>query len=174
MKNKIYSIIISITMLLMFSCNEKLKTSDDGYYFEDFDNLKMWSADVNVTTEQAHSGNYSISTDSVHEYSQTFLMNWIEINEKHFSHVNISGWALLPKGNEDVRLVCSFDDKGKPVEYKATDFISSIREPGKWHQIRLSMYFPENLSDSAKIKIYAWAPKKQKAFLDDIEIQFGK
>ena len=67
--------VIFLSSLLLIACSDVNKTADDGIYFQDFDNLKMWTHDPQVTGSKAHSGYYSTFTDSTHEYSQTFEMN---------------------------------------------------------------------------------------------------
>ena len=79
----------ALFLLILSSCSRNNHTVDDGYYFENFDNLKMWTHDVRVTDERAHSGSYSAYTDSLSDYSATFEMDLSFARSKGYRSLNI-------------------------------------------------------------------------------------
>lgn len=150
------------------------KTVDDGSYFENFDNLKQWSADAKVTSEMAHSGSYAAYTDSFNEFSQTFEMEYSFAKSKKYRVIMVSAWCYKTVDNPKAGLVVSLENAEIKSSYASSDLSRSVSEPNQWEQISIVFDLPEQAPDNSKIKIYIWCPGKNKVFMDDVLIEFGK
>jgi hypothetical protein len=167
---------LPVTVLtLLASCGDKYVTADEGVYFQDFDNVKMWARDQwNLSTEQKHSGDYAAFTDSTHEYSQTFEMGYSYAKSKGYKAIKVSAWIFSDAPDVKAGLVTSVESSAGSSAYESADFKNFIQAPKEWTRLTTFFKLPENAPDDAKIKVYVWAPKRQKSFMDDIELKFVK
>lgn len=174
MKTHFNILITGFFALCLSSCSNKFKSADEGYYSQDFDNLKMWTRDQLLTNEHAHSGNYSAYTDSTHEFSQTFEMDFNYAKSKGYTNLRFAAWCYVASADPKAGLIASVESPEKSLAYGGIDLTTAISEVLKWQKVSGYLKFPETAPEGTKIKIYLWSPKKQKVFVDDIELQFGK
>jgi hypothetical protein len=173
-----YYLIATVTILsglfLISSCKNKSKSVRDGYYFQDFDNLKMWDASAIVTKTQAHSGFYSTYTDSLHEYSQTFEMDYGDAKSKGYNTLTVEGWCMNTLDNTNANLVVTIGPADKNVVYNSISLAEVLPKSNTWNKVAINVGFPGDVPENSKIKIYLYAPSRQLAYLDDVEVQFAK
>lgn len=164
-----------MSALILVGCNNSTKkTADNAYYFQDFDNLRMWSRDELLTNEQAHSGSFSTYTDPTHEYSQTFEMGIDYAKSKGYKSVTVTAWCNIPSPDSKAGFITSIDGPSGSIFYEGTELKSFLVNPNTWGKVSKFFKIPDNAKPDSKIKIYLWSPNKQKAFLDDVEIKFEK
>ena len=159
--------------VLLFSCSGN-RPVDDGIYFQDFDNLRLWDRNILISDEKAHSGKYSIFTDSLNEFSQTFEMTYNDAMAKGFKKISAKGWCL--KGTSDTKavFVLSIDGPDKNIAYASVDLGTFLKSPDSWEEASAKLIMPTKVPSESKIKVYLWSPNRQKAFMDDVEIKFSK
>jgi hypothetical protein len=173
MKLKLFS--LTIVLISLYSCGNKYPTADDGVYFQDYDNLWMFDKNVAVTSGVAHSGNYSAYTDSSREYSQTFEMDYRYAREKGYKALKVSAWVYTNGADAKGNLVASVEGGGgTPAAYESAELNNFIERPKEWTMITSFLKFPDKAPDGAVIKVYLWAPKKHKIYLDDMLIELVK
>jgi hypothetical protein len=164
-----------LLLLLVFgSCSENKKTVDDGYYFENFDNLKMWAPSGRVTSEQAHSGTYSTYTDSIFEYGETFSMDFSLAKAKGYKSMNVSAWCYKKTNDTKANFITSIESPDKMTLHVSADLSIALKTANTWGQVSSSVTLPDNAPPGSKIKVYLHAPNRQKVYLDDVEVQFHK
>jgi len=172
MSIKKHLLFIPVYGLILFGCNSSTKTAENGYYFQDFDNLRMWSHDEQLSNSTAHSGSYSTYTDSMHEYSQTFEMDLDYAKTKGYKSVTVTAWCLMDSPSTNAGLVTSIDGEKGSVFYESVDLKSFLSGTNTWGKINKHFKLPDTATPGNKIKIYLWSPQKQRAYLDDVEIKF--
>ncbi len=128
---------------LFISCKRSIHSSESDTYFQDFDNLKMWTHDAAVTEEQAHSGKYAAYTDENREFSQTFEMSFDYARSKGYSGASVSAWCMMADFDCKAALVTSIEspDGNHPVylSFPLTDF---LKKPMAWGQYKTYLKFP--------------------------------
>jgi hypothetical protein len=172
-------VIITIQLILVGSFNILItscawnKSVDDGYYFEDFDNLKMWDNSSQVTNECSHSGKYCTYTDDAHPFSQIFEMD-LSPETKKYKSIQVTAWCRKTNKDSKVKLVASFESHGQTLQQQALNFADALELENTWINLVLFLKFPEQIPDGSKVKVYAFSPEKEKAFVDDVRIEFRK
>jgi hypothetical protein len=169
-------ILASATLLTLFTaCKDKCLTSDDGVYFQDFDNLKMWARDEwNLTDERAHSGRYAAHTDSAFQYSQTFEMSFNEAKSKGYKAIEVSAWVFAASDNAKAGVVASVESSSGTKAYETADLKNFSKGPNQWDKAIVFLKLPESAPEDAKIKVYLWSPAKSKVYIDDVFVQLHK
>lgn len=158
--------------LILLGCNNSPKNADSGFFFQDFDNLKMWTHEQTVTGEKAHSGSFSTFTDSMHEYSQTFEMELDYAKSKGYKSVTITAWCYMENKDAKVSVVGSIESAAGSSAYESADLRSFLTKPNTWGQVTKFLKLPDVPTPGSRIKVYMWAPEKNKAFMDDVTIKF--
>jgi hypothetical protein len=168
--------IACLTLLVFFtSCGINYPTADEGVYFQDFDNLKMWGGDQwNLTNEKAHSGSYAARTDSTYEYSQTFSMDFKEAKSKGYKAIEVSAWVFVTNADAKAGIIASVESSAGSTAYMSADVKDFITAPNQWEKGIVFLKLPETAPEGAKIKVYLWSPNKAKIFIDDVTVQFHK
>jgi hypothetical protein len=166
-------LVLFVFLFLSASCTLK-KSVDEGCYFENFDNLKMWDRGVIVTDEISHSGSYCTYTDSTHEFSQTFEMDFLYAKSKGYKSINVSAWCFKVTDECKAGFIVSIENPLKDPIIKSYDLAHALEVKNTWINLFVKMDLPDVLPVGSKIKVYCWAPKGEKIFMDDVEIQFVK
>lgn len=161
--------------LFIFSfCSCQRKSSDHGYFYQDFDNLKCWAPNSKVTREFSHSGSFSSYTDSVNEFSETFVMDLDYARGKKYRRAQITAWCFKPVANTNANLVASVENKDGQITYSSCAFATDLEVPNTWINLVLFLDLPKNAREGTQIKIFLHSAEKEKAFIDDVVIQFIK
>lgn len=161
-----------IFMISLFSCNSK--TVDQGFYHENFDNMKWWTSNSQTTSEQAHSGSFSSFTDSTNEYSETFEMDLAFAKKKKYRKAQITAWCFKPVQQTKVTLVASVEAPDSRLTVQSLELGSALEVSNTWINLILFLYLPDEAPAGTKIKVYLHSPEGEKAFIDDVEIRFMK
>jgi hypothetical protein len=172
---KLFPVTISIFVItILFSCS-KMKTTDDGFYFQDFDNLKMWERNPRVTNAVvAHSGKYCGYTDSEFEFSQTFEMDYEYAKSFGYKSMSVTAWCMKPAMDTKASLVVAIGTYDQNIHYVSKDLGLDLTKIDTWEKISFEVEFPNDNLANSTIKIYLYTPNKQKAYMDDVEIEFKK
>lgn len=166
--------VIVIILIAFTNTSCKKKTANDGYYCQNFDDLKMWTKDCpHITDAYAHSGRYSTFTNYENEYSQTFEMPYEFAKSKGYKKLKVSAWGYIENTTSKASLVASVESSEKSFAREGIMFTEYLRGPNRWGKIVVRLNLPTDASKDSKIKVYCWSPDKQNAFLDDVEIEFN-
>ena len=104
---KVLLLITIITTLV--SCKEN-KTPQEGYYFQDFENMSQWFAETpQITNEIAKSGEFCTKMDSVNPYSQSFAKKMSEIKAKGYKKVKVKAWGAISNTSARCKLIVSIN-----------------------------------------------------------------
>jgi hypothetical protein len=173
--DKMYTKAVLVCLSILASCTSPDVGVNSHVYPQNFDNLKMWTRDAAVTDEQAHSGKYAAFTDENREFSQTFEMNFDYAIAKGYSGASISVWCMMSDFDCKAAFVTSIEspDGNHPV-YLSPPLTDFLKKPMSWGQYRTYLKFPALVPPGCKIKVYLWSSKKQKAWMDDVTIEFEK
>ena len=174
MKN-IFQKLSIVSMFLVASCGSDNQTADDGVYFQDFDNLKMWGRDEwNLNSEIAHSGDFSAKTDTNMEYSQTFEMDYGYAKSKGYKAMQVTAWLYVTNMNAKASLVSSIESSAGSSAYETADIKNFITAPNHWEKISTFLKFPEKVMEGSRLKVYLWSPNKAKIYVDDVTVKLAK
>jgi hypothetical protein len=168
------SVFLFLAGLFFLQACANRKSPNDGYYFENFDNLHGWNRDALLSDEQAYSGNYALMADSLHEFSQTFDMDYHYAYSRGFRSMTVKAWGYKEVRDAAGGLVVSLESPSGRSAYASSDFSTALLQPRHWEKISLFLQFPDTAGDNSRIKIYIWSPHKSKMFVDDVTIQFNK
>jgi hypothetical protein len=161
-------------LIAISSCKNPVKDAESGNYYQDFDNLKMYYRNAQVTSEQARSGDYSAYTGPGNEFSLTFEMDYPYAKKTGYKSIDVEGWIFAEAKESMGGLVVSVEGPGKPSAYHKTDLQNVISNAREWTKITATLDLPENAVDGSIIKVYLWSPSQSKIFLDDLDVKFNK
>jgi hypothetical protein len=165
--------LILITALLFSACRNN-KTAGDGYYFQDFDNLKMWERNPRVTDAVAHSGHYSAYTNSEYDFSQTFEMDYDYAKSLGYKGMIINAWCMKTVSEIKTGFVAAIGTPEQNSHYVSTDLGTALTEVNTWQKVTNKVEFPNTTLEKSTIKIYLFSPNREKSYVDDVEIEFTK
>ncbi len=112
--------------------------------------------------------------DSIHEYGPTFRIKYSEIaKDIKVKSYKISLSFYSDVDITDAHIVFQIESDKKSKEWRANQF-KFFNEKGKWNKAFLNSEFPKMMSDNDEIAIYVWNPKKEKFYIDNLEIRFYK
>ena len=164
-----------LLLVIVFIASCKSKTIDNGYYSQNFDDIKIWAGDQRTLSNNvAHSGEWSSKMDANNEFSLGFVMDMKKINEKGYKKVKASAWGYLSESDAKTSFVITVDGADKPIAYSADDFRNFIKGPKTWGRITARLTLPDLKGKDAVVKVYALTSNKKEAYVDDFEIQFEK
>lgn len=169
--NKIQIILVAALVSLLLSCNIEPKSVVDGIFFQDFDNLRGWAMDFNYSSEFAHSGLYSSATDSIHRYTLTFTKHCNEARIAGYTKMEASAWIFKPTNKVQASFMASIAGENKELVHKSVD-LNDIPHENSWTQVRIKLDLPIKEPTAGLIKVYAWAPKGDTIYMDDVLIRF--
>jgi hypothetical protein len=152
----------------------------DAVMHNDFESTAGWVADAtSLSTEQAHSGRFSLKVDPTHPYSLTYYSLLGQLSEVHIRGVRIEAWAYAPShtASANVRLSIGLNDApgGKLLLGDGISFGSQVTEDGKWVKVSKDFIFPPKANYSSQLVMYLWnggnaGPGAGPAYLDDIQL----
>jgi len=177
MKRKIIAVIRVLIVVIGFSFFASCvmnRSVDDGYYFQDFDNLKMWDSTAQVTDAQSHSGKYCTYTDETHPLSQAFEMNAGDAVAKGYKSIQVTAWCVKVTKECKVRLIVEIANEGRELVSQSADFSKALEIPGAWINLVMFLKIPGQLPPGSKLKIYCRSDEKEKSFMDDVRVEFRK
>lgn len=166
-------ILFVFTFSIIISCTWN-KSVDEGYYFQDFDNLWLWDHSALVSYEYAHSGMFCTYADSIHPFSQAFEMDLASALSKHYKSVQVTAWCMKTNINSTAKLMVAVESQGKEIISQSVEFSKALEVPLTWINLVLILKFPKQFPDDSKIKIYCWSTEKEKSYMDDVLIEFRK
>ncbi len=169
--NRIQTVLILGILTALFSCSTEPKSVDEGIYFQDFDNLRSWATEFNYSSEFAHSGLYSSATDSIHRYTLTFVKHCNEARMAGYTKMEASAWIFKPRNNIQAGFMASVAGENKELVYKSVD-LNDIPHENAWTKVSLKIDLPVKDPSAGYIKVYAWAPKGDTIYMDDVLIRF--
>lgn len=172
--DKIYSKAILLLLGIFYSCTSSNLNVESNTYHQDFDNLQMWTRDAAVTDEQAHSGRYSAYTDENREFSQTFEMSFDYAKSQGFKYVVVTAWCMMADYDSEAAFVTSVESPDQNPIYQSPRLTEFLKKPMAWGKYSTSIKLPEIAPEKTNIKVYLWSSKRQKAWMDDVTIEFDK
>ena len=172
MKSILFSGLL-IGSFLLVGCGKK--TVNEGYYFQNFDDIKCWTNDQpTLSNTNRHSGDWSSKMDAEHEYSQTFAIDARRLKEFGYKRVKVSAWGYITDTQAKTALIITVDAPEKTVDYSSSPFVEFVKGPKTWGKITGRLNIPDLQGKPAVLKIFAWASNKKESYIDDVEIQFEK
>ena len=167
------NLLLTGAILLITSCKGD-KTYEEGYYFQDFENLKDWVDDSRqITNEFAKSGSYSSKMDEFNAYSNGFKLSVADIKSKGFKKAKVRAWGALSEPNAKCKLVTTIENAEKTIYWNGISFNDFISNPKDWGLVQTEVNF-DKADNNSVFKVYAINDGKEKAYLDDVEIQLVK
>lgn len=166
-------LVVMFFVLATISCTTQ-KNVDDGVFYEDFDNLRMWCSEATLTAERSHSGKFCAYTDADHHYSLTFNMDLQTAKSYGYKSVNISAWCFKETDEAAVGLVTSIESPEKSIVYTGADLAGALKIANSWGKLNTFIELPDKFPDGTKLKVYLNSPKGERAFIDDVQLEFHK
>ncbi len=159
--------------LMIISCGKPQK---EGYYFQDFENISQWFAEgatPQITNEIARSGEFCTKMDSLNPYSQSFAKKMSEIKAKGYKKVKVKVWGAISNTSARCKLVVSVNINDQVLFWNGIPFNQFVSKPNTWGLITTEVDL-EKYPGDGHFKAYAIIDGKEKAYMDDVEIQFSK
>jgi len=141
----------------------------------DFEAVQGWLPDSpSLTTEQAHSGRFSLRVNPAVEYSMGYVMPLQAIGLQPGKRIRVSGWGRRSSFQcKAVVIVQVIDpDKGAtPIHWQAIGLHTRIKTLNYWTPFSETVEIPAGAGPQARLQVYLWrtAPLDT-MYLDDLEI----
>jgi hypothetical protein len=167
-----------LILALTSSCTFTNRSVENGYYMENFDNLRMWNNNAVVDQDYAHSGKFSAYVDTAHPFSETFQMHMDIAQQLGYKSADISAWVMKFKEDTQAGLVAEITDHSGPevktISYQSFDIGKNFPHVNSWGEIKLHIDFPKEYGPSRVLKIYLVSGRGDKTNMDDFCIHFHK
>lgn len=156
--------------------SEKVNLSNEAMvssHYYDYDNpVNDWGAGNIHEVEGALSGNTVEILDSVYQYGSALSIyppvQFLRDSMRNYVMVSVYVRSDAPL---EFRLVLQVDSaNGDMKHWDGMEF--EVFRQGKWTRFQWATLLPKSLSESDRIKIYAWNFKKHIMQVDDSHIQF--
>lgn len=158
--------------ILYTSCAWDRKNPEHGYYYQDFDNFYKWDHSSQITPIYAHSGEYCTYVDSLHPYSMTFKDHYKLAKIKGYKKMKVSAWLMSNEPVKETSIVASISYPDSEAVYKAINIKNMMPYKSAWTQVKMELDIPQDLPENLLIKFYLWSHKKERVFMDDVEVEF--
>ena len=130
-----------------------------------------------ITDKEAYSGNRSCELNGDNEFSVTYQIPVNDLDK--IGIINNIKFSVYVKSDaqkiDNAKIVLCIVNKDKNDEWMSQDLTTSENEIGKW--IKKDFEFNVNpqaySTNNSLLKIYVWNSKKEKFFVDDLNIQFS-
>lgn len=188
MKNKfIFGLTLSLA-LLSASCSgskEEVVAPKNDMETIDFESMSYFNSGVTLLSSKfSRSGKWSFKVDSLNIFSLTYNRPYGDILNKQYKSAKISVWFKSLNANiTDASLVTSVTDLEGTTNYAyGIAYLAQFEENKKktntdkagWKKIELKLDFPSTTAKPSTFRIYAWSPKQEAVFFDDLEIEYIK
>ena len=143
----------------------------------DFENVQGWGAanEPSVTTEKAHSGKYSVVTNSQIEFGYTYVRQMGQMTGGKPKKLTITAWAWVPDKDASAAVVVDVKhspEKGNQVFYAGLDLAHTVTKFKEWEQVSKTFVLPDSIASANVCKVYMWRGSSPRAvYLDDVSIQ---
>ncbi|UOQ75534.1 hypothetical protein MUN84_12625 [Hymenobacter sp. 5516J-16] len=143
--------------------------------FNDFEALDGWGTPVpSLTTEQAHSGRFSIKVDGAQEYSFNYSNALGKASTNRISKLMINGWAMRAGKDGTATLVIEITDPAqnrKQLFWQSINFADELKEVNQWQPFKREFVLPAGLTADKELRVYLWRNSAaQPAYLDDLTL----
>ena len=165
-----------LLLLGLASCrdNSTATQNPDQAMSTDFDALVGWVSDGGtLSTAQAHSGRYSLTVDSQHEFSINYSVPLSQLSNTRFRGVQVDAWIFVPDKGPTAQLVAVLKDAaGTDIMHENIDLGEKLRgNYGQWIKISREVNFPATANADSRLVMYLWrANAPGPTYLDDLQL----
>jgi hypothetical protein len=134
-----------------------------------FEGLDGWVGETaSLTSEKAHTGQYSIKVDPAIEYSLPFVKQLGRLSATRVSKVRLTAWSLLTSsGKATLVFQISRPVQGDNVFYEKID----LNKVGEWTKVSHVLTLPPVIDPASQVRIYLWRNEATgPVYLDDIAL----
>ena len=143
----------------------------------DFDTLAGWLPEpqnATLSREKAHSGQYSLKVDGVHEYSLGYRQALGQLRNIRVKKITVSAWAFVPSTDANASLVVAVTNPANPAEkpllWEGID-LGASKTYGKWTEIKKTIALPDGVLPTSALGLYLWRTGGNKpVYLDDLHV----
>lgn len=144
-------------------------------YICNFDVPSPQFSSGNPVTERARSGKKSCLLNPEAPYSASFKKYHSEIDTANNKRVRVSAWVSTSGSLRDIKLVVSFEnDKDGLIKWNGSISEAADDQIPTWKYIDVSYNIPKPINEGDFVKVYVWYTGNDKAYTDDIRIEFIK
>ena len=174
MKCELKNLILLVTVItILVSCKGN-RTPQNGYYFQDFENVPQWFSETpQLTNEIAKSGEFCTKMDASNTYSQCFVKKMADIKAKGYKKIKVKVWGALSNTSARCKLIVSINTDVKVYFWNGVQYNDYISKPNTWGLVTMETDL-DKYPGEGELKVYSRIDGKEKAYMDDVEIQFSK
>jgi hypothetical protein len=123
-----------------------------------------------LSTNVAHSGEYSAKLDPATDYAGGWNAAWGDIGEPH--KIQVRAWVYLPNGRLKNVMVVEVK-RGETTRYwKLLPINQVIKRYGQWEPVHKTFVLPRDMEANDQVRVYAWHfDERQTWYLDDVSIE---
>jgi hypothetical protein len=137
--------------------------------------IPSWKGEITVfdMKDKAHSGGFVGVTNDTLEFSYTYSEVLKNINDRLPKRVIFSGWVNTSVANPKFSIICSTNENGKQINWKAFPLEKELTQVGTWVEFTSEFYFDEKLiKPEDEISLFAWNQSKKPVYIDDLKVRF--
>jgi len=172
MKQFFGSLLLS-SIFLFSACGKK---TEKGYQLQvQFDELAHYVKNPTlVKTNESHTGQYCVFTDSKNPYGVTFTSAVSDVLQQNAGKIVVTGFCKTSSAACKAAHVLSIENsEGKIFGYEATDIKTFVKTPGEWTAFTTVLKLKNTMLDpNYTIKIYGWNYGSDPVLFDDISIRY--
>lgn len=128
-----------------------------------------------LTTEQAHSGRWSVQVRPDVPFSYTYTRNLGALSATPMYHLQLEAWVLRMEAGSTAKLVVQVDaspNDATKVFYLAYPLETAVPELGEWTAVRVPLTLPTSASSANSLKLYLWnGQATAPTYLDDVTLR---
>ena len=166
--------------LLLSSCSKEDKVKGTLVTRNDFEGTLGWGGNVDptITTEKAHSGQYSVKVGPQNEYGYTYAQTLGKMSPSKTKIVTISAWIWMPNSKSESSLALQVNRSiyaNNQVYYGGINLTKAVTKYKSWQHVSESFTLPDSVKSDNYLKCYLWrAATNETTYADDITISVGE
>jgi hypothetical protein len=169
----LFAAAFALTFLLT-DCNRGLKQKG-LVYTNDFENMKGWAPQINLTKYPAHEGVFAGKLDTAHLYGPTLKLRFEDISPLPVRKLKYSMWIYIKSLKAQGKVVVGIASPDKPdLFWDAKHIRDLVKEEGKWVEVKgeFNLYTGNINAPKNIISFYTWNIAKEEIYVDDIRVEF--
>ncbi|MDO7850769.1 carbohydrate binding domain-containing protein [Hymenobacter convexus] len=177
-----FTLAAALLALSLSGCSDKSQSDAEAGLLtsNDFEHLNGWSDSpsmATLTTEKAHSGQYSVVVKPGADYGLGYGNLLSKLSASRPNKITVSAWVFLPSNQAPAVLVTQITEPAtnKVYLWDGMQLVKEVKKFNVWQKVEKTITVPAEATATSRIQIYPWrGDSTQPVYLDDVEVKLAK